>query len=325
MVDRAKKISELPVATGLANSDLFIVVSNAAGNAVTKQITTSYLASAVVSQVVANASANQIVFVSNNVTVGNANLTFNSNAGILSVGSNLSYNDTGITVTFVGNNTSYVQGIVQNKSTSSTASANWNVSGDTANATHNYGEFGINSSTFTGSDYFSQPSLVYVAAASTPLTLGTYSFNPVSIVTYNSKLWVFNPIGNLSLPGGGLIDDQTTQDRLLSIRSGYDATELTDYAQTHRVGTNVSNGVYVYTSNNTYNWVFTPSGSLKLPNGPTIFTGNATTRADVNTQVGTAGSNGSIYLSTAGKMYLKVSNTGTVTTDWQRVTTTAVD
>jgi len=56
-----------------------------------------------------------------------------------------------------------------------------------------------------------------------------------------------------------------------------------------------------------------------------IFSGSASTRAAVNTQVGTAGSNGSIYLSTAGKIYLKVSNTGTAATDWQRVTTTAVD
>lgn len=56
-----------------------------------------------------------------------------------------------------------------------------------------------------------------------------------------------------------------------------------------------------------------------------IFSGNASTRAAVNTQVGTTGSNGSIYLSTAGKIYLRVDVTGTATTDWQRVTTTAVD
>lgn len=325
MVDRAKKISELPVATGIANSDLFIVVSNAAGNAITKQITTSYLTSAIVSQVVANASANQIVFIANNVTVGNANLTFNSNTGTLSIGSNIAYNDTGILVTIASNTTSYVQGIVQNKSNSSSASANWNVSCDTANATHNYGEFGINSSTFSGSDPFSQPSLVYVTSASSGLALGTYTYNPVTVITYSNRVWVFNPDGSLSLPGGGLLDDRTTETSTLAVRGGTDATEMLNYTQTHRIGTNASNGVYVYTTSNTYSWAFTPTGSLKLPNGPTVFTGNATTRAAVNTQVGTAGSNGSIYLSTAGKMYLRVDVTGTATTDWQRVTTTAVD
>lgn len=56
-----------------------------------------------------------------------------------------------------------------------------------------------------------------------------------------------------------------------------------------------------------------------------VFSGSANTRAAVNTQVGTTGSNGSIYLSTAGKMYLRVDVTGAADTDWQRVTTTAVD
>jgi len=59
--------------------------------------------------------------------------------------------------------------------------------------------------------------------------------------------------------------------------------------------------------------------------GAYVFSGSANTRADVNTQVGTTGSNGSIYLSTAGKIYLKIAATGTAETDWQRVTTTAVD
>jgi len=59
--------------------------------------------------------------------------------------------------------------------------------------------------------------------------------------------------------------------------------------------------------------------------GAFVYSGNATTRLGVNTQVGTAGSNGSIYLSTAGKIYLKVAATGTAATDWQRVTTTSVD
>ena len=66
------------------------------------------------------------------------------------------------------------------------------------------------------------------------------------------------------------------------------------------------------------------SNTINL-NGVTIIKGSASTRLGVNTEIGSTGSNGSIYLSTAGKIYLKVANTGVATDDWQRVTTTAVD
>lgn len=43
MADRAKKISELPAVTAVGSEDLFIVVANTAGNAVTSSITTDVL------------------------------------------------------------------------------------------------------------------------------------------------------------------------------------------------------------------------------------------------------------------------------------------
>jgi hypothetical protein len=49
-----------------------------------------------------------------------------------------------------------------------------------------------------------------------------------------------------------------------------------------------------------------------------IFTGLANTRYAVVSQVGNTGLAGSIYLSTAGKMYLKVATTGS-NTDWPEV------
>ena len=82
---------------------------------------------------------------------------------------------------------------------------------------------------------------------------------------------------------------------------------------------NVVDSVFSLGSNTTLNLVSANVG------GAYVFRGSANTRAAVNTQVGTTGSNGSIYLSTAGKIYLKVAATGVAATDWQRVTTTAVD
>ena len=65
-------------------------------------------------------------------------------------------------------------------------------------------------------------------------------------------------------------------------------------------------------------------GTLTIPSSIAIYAGSATTRLAVRTQVGTAGANGSIYLSTAGKMYIKVNIAG-ADTDWQKATTTAAD
>lgn len=54
------------------------------------------------------------------------------------------------------------------------------------------------------------------------------------------------------------------------------------------------------------------------------YTGSASTRAAVRAQVGATPTVGSVYRSTAGKLYVKVANAG-ADTDWQKVTTTAAD
>jgi hypothetical protein len=62
-----------------------------------------------------------------------------------------------------------------------------------------------------------------------------------------------------------------------------------------------------------------------MPGSAPVVTGGAsTTRDTVRADAGTDYAIGSIYLSTAGKMYLKVANAG-ATTDWQKVTATAAD
>jgi len=53
MADRAKKISELPTVTAVAGTDLLIVVANAAGNAITSQVTGGNLLTSLTRQVTA--------------------------------------------------------------------------------------------------------------------------------------------------------------------------------------------------------------------------------------------------------------------------------
>lgn len=308
MADRAKKISELDAATAAANTDYMLLVTNTAGTAVTKRINFANVTAAARASVVI--PAGEVMFgtgtgytSSNTVFVDATGFSAEGNTyfGVEGSGSavvhvhgaiasnivpdtpnnyflgsdshpwgtlwasrirtaNLSYSDTNIVIQMAGNTTSYLQSIIQNTSNSETASTNYNVSADTTTASADFGEFGINSSTFSGTGRFDDPLAVYIAAATSNLAIGTYDSYPVNIVV-----------------------------------------------------------------NSDINWTFGTDSSLTLPGGPVVFTGSATTRAAVNTQVGTAGSNGSIYLSTAGKMYLRVDGTGVAATDWQRVTTTAVD
>ena len=313
MADRAKKISELDAATNAVSSDLLLIVANTSGTKVTKSITVSNFIQTLDSTIGASVvSHGPIWYSSNNKLAGIANLVFadgslnvlsNVELGIEGSGAavlhfhgaiasnlhpdtpdnffigrdthpwntiwvsnirtgNLSYSDTGIISQMVRSTAGYLQSIVQNSSNDVTASINYNVSNDLANSSANYGEMGMNSSTFVGGSAFSHPSAVYLGAATSNLAIGTYGNTPVHIVV---------------------------------------------------------------NSNTATTWTYGTDGSTTLPGGPIVFTGNATTRAAVNTQVGAAGSNGSLYLSTAGKMYLRVNGTGVAATDWQRVTTTAVD
>jgi hypothetical protein len=66
------------------------------------------------------------------------------------------------------------------------------------------------------------------------------------------------------------------------------------------------------------------TGGIVLTGGQIIVQGTQTTRALVRAEVGDVPAIGSLYLSTAGKLYLKVANAA-ADTDWQRVTTTAAD
>lgn len=62
-----------------------------------------------------------------------------------------------------------------------------------------------------------------------------------------------------------------------------------------------------------------------IPAGTTyIYTGACTTRDTVRAEVGLGGAIGSVYFSSAGKIYLKVANAD-ATADWAKVTSSAAD
>jgi hypothetical protein len=107
--------------------------------------------------------------------------------GSLSTGS-LTYTDTGILSAFTSSVNGYNQIVLQNSSSNVGASTNFIISNDIGTATSNFGEFGMNSSTFTGTPVFSKAGDVYLTATSQDLVLGTTTSNSVLIAANSSSV-----------------------------------------------------------------------------------------------------------------------------------------
>ena len=108
-------------------------------------------------------------------------VTGSASAGAVYYGS-LGYSDVQIIASWATTVNGYNQMVLQNTNAGASASTNFNVSNNLATMSTFYGEFGINSSGFTGTGAFSQASAVYLAAASSDLVIGTYASNPIHFV-----------------------------------------------------------------------------------------------------------------------------------------------
>ena len=111
----------------------------------------------------------------------NASVTASGNKGAISYGT-LGYSDTNILASYQSSVAGYNQVILQNTSNNAAASTNFNISNDAGTATTNFGEFGINSSGFTGTGAFNAAGTAYLASASTDLAIGTYGSNAIHFV-----------------------------------------------------------------------------------------------------------------------------------------------
>ena len=80
------------------------------------------------------------------------------------------------------NISNYNQVVIQNSNPAGNASNSFVASNNAATSASNFGEFGINSTSYTGTGSFSLPGAVYMAAATTDLAVGTYSNNPIHFV-----------------------------------------------------------------------------------------------------------------------------------------------
>jgi hypothetical protein len=97
----------------------------------------------------------------------------------------LGYSDTGVLGSFQSSVNGYNQLVIQNTNAGSSASSNLIVANDQTTSTTHYGEFGKNSSGFTGTGSFNQPNNVYFTSTSADLAIGTTTANPLHFVVNN--------------------------------------------------------------------------------------------------------------------------------------------
>lgn len=126
--------------------------------------------------------------------------------GVATIGELLGYADTGIIGSFASTVAGYNQVVLQNKSTATNASSNFNVSNDAGTAGSNYAELGINSSTFSnGAGCFNIPGAAYVASAGEDLSIGTYGPHSIHFATNSNttdSMTIYDD-GGISLGGFG--------------------------------------------------------------------------------------------------------------------------
>ena len=99
----------------------------------------------------------------------------------VSVGT-LSYTATNVLFSGQSAASSYNQMVLQNSNTGATASTDYIVSNSNSTDTTYYGDFGMNSTGFTGSGSFNQPNMVYLTATTTDLSIGTTTSNAIHFV-----------------------------------------------------------------------------------------------------------------------------------------------
>lgn len=111
----------------------------------------------------------------------------------------LGYSDTGILWSAQSSVAGYNQVIVQNTNSGSTASVNYLVSNNSGTASTFFGEFGMNSSGFTGSGSWNIASAVYLDSVSSDLAIGTLGNNSIHFFTNSGTT------DRLSIDGSGNI------------------------------------------------------------------------------------------------------------------------
>jgi len=132
-----------------------------------------------------------------------ATISGSGNVGAVSYGT-LGYSDVDIFEAYAASVNGYVQSVLQNKSSGAAASADFIVSNDVGTASNSYGDFGINSSGFSGVGSFQAAGAVYLYSKGADLVIGTQSNNLIRFVTNNGATDVMSIDGAGNFKFGGV-------------------------------------------------------------------------------------------------------------------------
>lgn len=167
-------------------------------------------------QVLASKSATSGTFP---FVVATGTITGALSAGAFSYGT-LGYTDTNIFGSFTSSVNSYNQIVLQNTNSGAAASTDYVVSNNLGTASTYYGDFGMNSSGFSGTGALGAASNVYVTSTSADLAIGTTTANSIHFVinggatdamTINGTTQIvsFPTTGAITLPAGTTAQEPT--------------------------------------------------------------------------------------------------------------------
>lgn len=210
----------------------------------------------------------------------------------------------------LGNVNTYTQINVKNANSGTTASADIVVSNNLGTDTTYYGDFGINSSTFSGSSSLFLPNAVYLTATNGDLVLGTTTNNIIRFVISGATTDALN-LSNTAITTtlGTLVGTQTTQNVFTTVATTVNAFQAattlsmgaTTGTMTLRNSTIVGGGASLTLFNTTSTTIAFAGAATTLTIGGTPTTAithnystNATANATTKTiNFGTAGVSGS--------------------------------
>ncbi len=134
--------------------------------------------------------------------IANKAISTTATTGAYSYGT-LTYTDTNIFESSTTSVNSYAQKILQNTSNGSSASVDYIVSNDQGTATTFYGDFGMNSSTYTGVGPFQLPNAVYLYSTDSDLVIGTKTAHELRLVTNDNSAdsMTINAVGAVAFNG----------------------------------------------------------------------------------------------------------------------------
>jgi hypothetical protein len=142
--------------------------------------------------------------------IANGTVTSALSAGAFAYGS-LTYTDTNILASFHANQNSYTQVILSNASSGASASTDFIVGNNNTTASTYYGDFGMNSSGFTGTGALNAANTVFLTSTTADLALGTTTSNAIHFVVNSgatdaatiSSAGVFSLSTALAVSSGG--------------------------------------------------------------------------------------------------------------------------